>query len=84
MGRAAVAARALAQAHFQLVKRKTVDAFGTVQAPQRPAQLFLAEVRHAIPMLSLGNAFSDDEVRDFVRRIADKLGRAALAFSGVA
>ena len=29
-----------------------------------------AEVRHAIPMLSLGNAFSDEEVRDFVRRIA--------------
>jgi DNA ligase (NAD+) len=28
-----------------------------------------AEVRHEIPMLSLANAFSEDEVRDFVRRI---------------
>ncbi len=28
-----------------------------------------AEVRHAIPMLSLGNAFSEDEVREFVARI---------------
>ena len=40
-----------------------------------------AEVRHAIPMLSLGNAFSDEEVHDFVRRIAEKLKRPTLQFS---
>ncbi|MBB3276997.1 MULTISPECIES: NAD-dependent DNA ligase LigA [Pseudoxanthomonas] len=40
-----------------------------------------AEVRHAIPMLSLGNAFSDEEVQDFVRRIAEKLKRPHLLFS---
>jgi len=50
-----------------------------------------AEVRHAIPMLSLGNAFTnpdpkpgedpDKEVRDFVRRIDETLDRGALAFS---
>src|SRR5437879_9122524 len=34
----------------------------------QPAQKF-AKVRHAVPMLSLGNAFSDDEVSDFVARI---------------
>jgi len=28
-----------------------------------------AKVRHAVPMLSLGNAFSEDDVRDFVGRI---------------
>src|SRR4051812_36690786 len=28
-----------------------------------------AKVRHALPMLSLGNAFSEDDVRDFVGRI---------------
>ena len=39
-------------------------------------------VRHAVPMLSLGNAFSDEEVADFVRRIEQKLGRGALVFSG--
>jgi DNA ligase (NAD+) len=33
-----------------------------------PAQKF-AKVRHAVPMLSLGNAFSESEVADFVERI---------------
>src|SRR5712692_5818152 len=33
-----------------------------------PAQKF-AKVRHAVPMLSLGNAFSDDEVAEFVERL---------------
>jgi DNA ligase (NAD+) len=40
-----------------------------------------AEVRHEIPMLSLANAFSDDEVEDFVRRIATRLDEAKLEFS---
>jgi DNA ligase (NAD+) len=33
-----------------------------------PAQKF-AKIRHAIPMLSLGNAFSDEEVSEFVERV---------------
>ena len=40
-----------------------------------------AEVRHAIPMLSLGNAFSDQEVRDFVGRIEERLDRREPLFS---
>ena len=40
-----------------------------------------ASVEHAVPMLSLGNAFSDEEVADFVRRIQEKLDRDALSFS---
>lgn len=40
-----------------------------------------AEVRHAVPMLSLGNAFSDEEVQEFVRRIDERLDTSAPAFS---
>lgn len=32
------------------------------------------EVVHRLPMLSLDNAFSDDELRDFDRRVRDRLG----------
>lgn len=37
------------------------------------AETSFAEVVHRIPMLSLDNAFSDDELRDFDRRIRDRL-----------
>jgi len=34
-----------------------------------------AEVKHAVPMLSLDNAFSDEEVIAFDRRLRERLGR---------
>jgi len=40
-----------------------------------------AVVKHEVPMLSLANAFTDDEVRDFVRRIEQKLDRETPVFS---
>jgi DNA ligase (NAD+) len=40
-----------------------------------------APVRHAVPMLSLGNAFSDAEVEDFERRIEQRLEVADPVFS---
>jgi len=40
-----------------------------------------APVQHARPMLSLANAFSEQEVRDFVARIADETGDASPRFS---
>ncbi|HJT97486.1 MAG TPA: NAD-dependent DNA ligase LigA [Rhodanobacteraceae bacterium] len=40
-----------------------------------------APVRHEIPMLSLANAFTDEEVADFVRRIEEKLDREDAVFS---
>ncbi len=52
----------------------------TQRVGNAPSSKF-AEVRHAIPMLSLGNAFSDEEVHDFVRRIDEKLRRGRLVFS---
>lgn len=38
-------------------------------------------VAHRMPMLSLNNAFSDDEVEEFVNRIRKELGVEALEFS---
>jgi len=67
---------ALEAAHPELV---TADS-PTQRVGNAPSSKF-AEVRHAIPMLSLGNAFSDEEVRDFVRRIAEKLDRPVPVFS---
>ena len=43
----------------QRVGAEPISAFGTVQ--------------HQVPMLSLDNAFSEDELRDFHRRVADRL-----------
>jgi DNA ligase (NAD+) len=43
----------------QRVGGEPISAFGTVQ--------------HQLPMLSLDNAFSDDELRDFHRRVTDRL-----------
>jgi DNA ligase (NAD+) len=40
-----------------------------------------APVRHAVPMLSLANAFSDDEVADFTARITRETGERAPVFS---
>jgi DNA ligase (NAD+) len=45
-----------------------------------PSSAF-TEVRHEIPMLSLANAFSDEEVEDFVRRIETRLDQTKLEFS---
>ena len=49
----------------QRVGARPIEAFGTVE--------------HRLPMLSLGNAFSEDEVRDFHRRV---VGRLELADDG--
>ncbi|MFO7592571.1 MAG: NAD-dependent DNA ligase LigA [Pseudomonadota bacterium] len=39
-----------------------------------------AEVRHAIPMLSLGNVFSEEELTDFDRRVREGLGVDEVAY----
>ncbi|HUN93018.1 MAG TPA: NAD-dependent DNA ligase LigA [Burkholderiaceae bacterium] len=41
------------------------------------ARADLPSVRHAVPMLSLGNALDDDEVRAFDQRVRDALARDA-------
>lgn len=45
----------------------------TQRVGAKPAKEF-AQVRHEIPMLSLNNAFSEEEVRAFDRRVCERLG----------
>ena len=46
----------------------------TQRVGAEPVKAF-GQVKHAIPMLSLDNAFSDEEVREFDRRVRERLGR---------
>jgi DNA ligase (NAD+) len=43
----------------------------------------LSEVRHSIPMLSLENAFSEEELENFGRRVAERLRRAGVQFESI-
>ncbi len=45
----------------------------TQRVGAEPVKAF-GQVKHAIPMLSLDNAFSDEEVREFDRRVRERLG----------
>ena len=67
---------ALEAAHPDLV---TPDS-PTQRVGAAPSGAF-AEVRHEIPMLSLANAFSEEEVAEFARRIEKRLGTPKLEFS---
>jgi DNA ligase (NAD+) len=58
------------EAHFSELIRADSPSQRVGVAPARG----FAKVRHALPMLSLDNAFSDDDVRDFVARIRRFLG----------
>ncbi len=60
--------------------------FVTPDSPTRrvggqPAEEF-PKVRHAVPMLSLDNTYSVDELRDFDRRARDLAGRAKVEYVG--
>src|SRR5437016_797755 len=57
---------ALETAHPEL---RTSDS-PTQRVGAAPSRAF-APLRHSIPMLSLANAFSEEEVNDFVRRIRE-------------
>jgi DNA ligase (NAD+) len=62
--------QALEEAHPELI---TPDS-PTQRVGAQPVAAF-GTVEHRLPMLSLDNAFSDDEVRDFHRRVVDRLER---------
>ena len=40
-----------------------------------------SQVRHRVPMLSLGNAFGEEEVRAFDRRVRETLGAESVAYA---
>jgi len=61
--------RALEAAHPELV---TADS-PTQRVGAAPLDEF-AEVRHRVPMLSLDNAFTDEDLRAFDRRVRERLG----------
>ncbi len=71
--------QALERQHPELVSPDSP----TQRVGDAPMSAF-ATVRHQLPMLSLANAFSADELRDFDRRIIERLGldgEAALVYS---
>ncbi|HSR66167.1 MAG TPA: NAD-dependent DNA ligase LigA [Xanthomonadaceae bacterium] len=67
---------ALEAAHPDLVDPNSP----TARVGAMPSGKF-AEVVHAVPMLSLANAFADEEVAEFVARIGRETGDAEPAFS---
>ncbi|MFN5616497.1 MAG: NAD-dependent DNA ligase LigA, partial [Brevundimonas sp.] len=83
----------ISDADYDALRRRHADIearFPELVKPDSPSQRVgagiseaFAEVRHGVPMLSLDNAFSDDEVRDFAARIARFLklpGEELIAF----
>lgn len=63
--------QALEEAHPQLI---TSDS-PTQRVGAEPLKAF-GEVRHQVPMLSLANAFSEQEMEDFDRRVRERLENA--------
>lgn len=64
---------ALEEAHPELV-----DPDSPTQRVGAPPNQTFSEVGHTVPMLSLENAFSEDDVSDFERRITQRLRQNAL------
>jgi len=64
------------------------ERYPELRAPDSPTQRVgaaplpeFAEVRHRVPMLSLGNAFDEEEVRAFDRRVREALGVEAVEYA---
>jgi DNA ligase (NAD+) len=64
--------RELISLEAQYPQLRTADS-PTQRVGGTPVAAF-AQVRHRLPMLSLDNAFGDDEVREFDRRVRERLG----------
>jgi DNA ligase (NAD+) len=73
------ALQSLEQAHPELISPDSP----TMRVGDRPLDGF-AEVVHEVPMLSLDNAFSDEDLLAFDRRIRERLGQEDLLITYVA
>ena len=67
--------QALEKTHPELI---TADS-PTQRVGAEPLSAF-QQVRHSVPMLSLNNAFSDEEIEDFCRRIRERLDIETIEF----
>lgn len=77
---------------YDLLMRELIDIeseFSDLITPDSPTQRVgatpvsvLKEVKHRVPMLSLANAFNENEMRAFNKRIKEKLAVSSIVFSG--
>ena len=77
---------------YDLLMRELIDIeteFPELITPNSPTQRVgvspvsaLKEVKHLLPMLSLANAFNEDEMQAFYKRIKEKLSLDSIVFSG--
>jgi DNA ligase (NAD+) len=81
----------ITDAEYDLLFRELVElekAHPELAAPDSPTQRVgaaplpeFAQVRHRVPMLSLGNAFAEEEVRAFDKRVREALEADAVEYS---
>ena len=81
----------ISDAEYDALRRELQDLEETYPAlttPDSPTQRVgvepvkaFGEVQHVVRMLSLDNAFSDDELADFDRRVRDRLGVDAVEYA---
>jgi DNA ligase (NAD+) len=77
----------ISDAEYDVLRRRSEDIearFPDLLTAESPSQKVgvqssgrFAKIRHAVPMLSLGNAFSDEDVVDFIQRVQRFLKLAA-------
>jgi DNA ligase (NAD+) len=66
---------------LELAYPELSDAQSPTKRVGHALQSAFGKVKHKIPMLSLANAFSDEEIKDFIQRIENTVPTEQIAFS---